>query len=116
MPSVQLVDFAAHLLNGHGIAFCVGDENTVLVDVGSAAQLVGDVADNRLVNIAAVLFACLHLAVNDLNQRLELEQIRAERRDRRTASALVQIVDAVHHKARLNLSCHGVAILLDFGG
>ena len=30
---IQLVDFAAHLLNGHGIAFGVGDKNTVLVDV-----------------------------------------------------------------------------------
>ena len=83
---IKLVYFSAHLLNGQGIAFCMSDENAVPVNVGSAAKLVRHIVDDNLVDVAAVLFARLHLAVLHLDKRLELQQICPESCNGRAAS------------------------------
>ena len=69
---VKLVYFIAYLRGYGGIAFCMSDENAVIVDIGSVSELVGNVVQNHLVDVAAVFFARSHFAVDNGNQRLEL--------------------------------------------
>ena len=45
---VQLVYFAANLLDDNGIALCVSDENSFFVYIASSALLVGHIVDEAL--------------------------------------------------------------------
>ena len=92
------------------------DEYAVLVDVISVLQLVDNIVDNNLIDAAAVFLAGFHLAVDHLDQGLELEKIGSERRNLGAASALSEIVDAVYDEARLDLVDHRLALRLDLGG
>ena len=81
----------------------VRDEDAVAIDVVAALEPLLDVLHVALFELAAVLVADAHLAVLDLDARLELQKVRAHGDERRTAPALLQVEQRVDDEARLDL-------------
>ena len=81
----------------------VGDEHALLVEIVVILDAVGHIALDRLGERAAVLFRNAHLALVHLDAGLELQKIRAQRRDGRAPAALAQIFERVDHEADVQL-------------
>ena len=81
----------------------VGDKHAFLVEIVVILDAVGHIALDRLGERAAVLFRNAHLALVHLDAGLELQKIRAQRRDGRAPAALAQIFERVDHEADVQL-------------
>ena len=77
------------------------DKNPFIVDIGSVLQPVLHILPDHLFKASPVFLPDVHLAVNDLDTRFQLQKVSAQRRDRGAAAALVQIFQGVDDKAGL---------------
>ena len=110
---LQLVYLVADSVYRRLGAACVGNENSVTLNILAVFQALGHVVENDLVYRAAELFAGKHSAARYLNAGFELEQVSSQSRYRRAAAALAEIIDAVYNKARLYPAGQCAALLGD---
>ena len=81
----------------------VRDEDAMAVDVVAALEPLLDVLHVALFELAAVLVADAHLAVLDLDARLEVQEVGAHGHERRAAAAALEILQRVDHEADIEL-------------
>ena len=91
-----------------------GDEDAGGIKCIAICKPLADILIHALVKVAAVLLAHLHLAVNDLDAGLELEQIGAQCCDAGAATALVQIFELIDDEAGVDFLDCSLQLIQDF--